>query len=400
MSLDMGMGLAKFEEHKPNGNDAHLFEQERRAALAGTLPPKQAETFRVAAVSPQLVRSEKNPIIVQNFNSAWESFTTFNPAALEIDGETHILYRAQGHDYVSRLGYARSKDGFGIDFRDPLPAFEDTSLSQVTEPVDYGSGGSLGGAEDPRATLLDGVIYVFYVAYDGCSPPKLALTSIAKEDFMNRRWKKWAPPKIVSQPNIIDKSGALFPEKIKGKFVIMHRIFPDIQLDYRDSLEFGPGDHLNVQARIAASETGWDSRKIGAGAPPLKTRMGWLLIYYGVDDRDARQYKIGAMILDSEEPSKVLFRSSKPVLEPRAWYEHSGFKPGILYPCGAVIKGADLIVYYGCSDNFVGAASIDLEQFLKDLSAVDQPHTEPDKVPAKIHHNVPTTEGMEVRAVA
>jgi predicted GH43/DUF377 family glycosyl hydrolase len=311
-----------------------------------------------------------NPIICPDPKHEWESFTTFNPTALEIDGVTHILYRAQGHDYVSRIGHATSANGVTIDSRDEIPAFQDAALTTNTQfAVDYGSGGSVGGAEDPRATLLDGIVYMFFVAYDGASPPRLALTTISKDAFLGRRWNEWSSTKTVSPPGVVDKSGTLFPEKIKGKFVVMHRIFPDIQLDYRDDLDFSSsGDYLQTLARIPASESGWDSRKIGAGAPPIKTAAGWILIYYGVDDADAREYKVGAMLLDLEDPARVLFRCSSPILEPRAWYEQSGFKAGILYPCGAVVKGPDLLVYYGAADNFVAVAKVNLAVFLAGMT--------------------------------
>lgn len=340
-------------------------------ATCRTPQPKRPSSGPPSKTSePEFSRYERNPIITPNPDHDWEAFTTFNPAALELNGTTHILYRAQGFDYISRIGYASSQDGFQIDYREPTPVFEDLGLEHRSQAgsihTPYGSGGSLGGAEDPRATLLEGRVYLFYVAYDGFNPPYLALTSISEEDFLERRWN-WAQPKTVSAAGIIDKSGVLFPEKINGKYVIMHRIFPDIQLDYRDTLEFTSDDPLRTDARIPASEKGWDSRKIGAGAPPIKTKDGWLLIYYGVDDQDGSCYKIGAMLLDLEEPSKVLYRSKSPILEPKAWYETSGFKPGILYPCGAVLKGEDLIVYYGAADNYVGAAKVPLEDFLNQI---------------------------------
>ena len=88
-----------------------------------------------------------------------------------------------------------------------------------------------------------------------------------------------------------------------------------------------------------------DRRKMGAGAPPLKTNHGWLLIYYGVDEKDASKYKMGAMLLDLNDPTKVLHRSSHPIIEPSDWYENEGHKAGIVYPCGALVKDGKLIIY-------------------------------------------------------
>ena len=372
----------------------HLSQDEMNAIYNTNYPPPRktpaelkeerlAQAKLAARPGPRLARYSRNPILKPVAAHAWESMTTFNPAAVEIDGVTHILYRAQGFDYVSRFGYMRSRDGFTVDYKSPMPVFEDRTLGEMARAGtarDYGSGGSLGGSEDPRATLFEGVVYVFYVAYDGCSPPHLAMVSIAKDDLVRNDWSKWSTPQRASQFGIVDKSGALFPERVNGgKVCILHRIFPDIQIDYRDEVDFSGGDLLQIHARIKASKEGWDSRKIGTGAPPLKTKDGWLVLTYGVDDRPGHdgRYCLGAMLLDLEDPSIVLSRSLTPILEPKAPYETttSAFKANILYVCGAVIKNDRLIAYYGAADTFVCAASADLDEFLallkKDRPVVD-----------------------------
>jgi predicted GH43/DUF377 family glycosyl hydrolase len=183
---------------------------------------------------------------------------------------------------------------------------------------------------------------------------------------LERRWK-WGGVKIISPPGIIDKSGCLFPEKIKGKYVVMHRIFPNILIDFVDDLEFADGATLQGTYAIKPRKDSWDSRKIGAGAPPIKTNDGWLLIYYAVDERDSSKYKIGAMLLDLKRPQKVLSRSSQPILEPLEWYENEGHKAGIAYPCGAVIKDGDLFVYYGGADSMVCVATANADEFITSL---------------------------------
>lgn len=312
------------------------------------------------------LRKEK-PMLVPKSDHTWEDMTCFNPAALHIENRVHLLYRAQGHDYVSRIGYAVSEDGVSIAERldDPIYCHYEEVPQQVSL-TSYASGGGLAGAEDPRATLVEDRIYMAYVAYDGLNPPRLAMTSIHLEDFLARRWL-WTRPVIISPPGIVDKSGVVFPEKVKGKYVMMHRIFPHIQIDYRDSLEFTDDDYLHTRDIIPIRPDMWDSRKIGAGAPPLKTSEGWLLIYYGVDDRNDKTYNIGAMLLDLENPSKVLYRSNQPILTPDEWFENEGFKPGIAYPCGAVIHDGTLFIYYGAADNYVCVAHSPLDTFLERL---------------------------------
>lgn len=320
-----------------------------------------------------LDRAKANPVIYPRSQFHWESFATYNPAAFYASGQVHILYRAQGPDLISSIGYANSSDGLKIDERLDSPvyvpqevfeSFQKASASDVEQK--YVSGGGIAGCEDPRVTLIEDRLYMTYVAFDGASPPRVALTSIHLDDFLAKRWF-WERPVLISPPGIVDKSAVIFPEKIKGKYVIMHRIFPNIQIDYTEDLNFDGSRWLAEKDRISIRENMWDSRKIGAGAPPIKTSEGWLLIYYGVDDRDDRFYKMGAMLLDLEDPTKVLYRSSTPILEPEDWYENSGFKPGIVYPCGAVVLNNTLLVYYGGADCVVCVASRDLNSFLDAL---------------------------------
>jgi len=307
--------------------------------------------------------------------NAWEAWQTFNPAALFENGKVHFLYRAIGEDGVSRLGYASSTDGIHIDDRSAFPAYMHShnhrgSAGAITPPDSalqfISGGGGWGGSEDPRLTRIGDRVYLLYVAFDGATPPRIALTSISLQDFLAKRWR-WDGAKMISSPGVVDKSSCLFPEKIGGKYVIMHRIFPNILIDFVDDLNFRDGQHLKGEFSINVREGYWDSRKIGAGAPPIKTKYGWLLIYYGVDDRDASQYKIGAMLLDLKNPTKVLCRTNHPILEPIEWYENEGHKAGVAYPCGAAVVNEKLFVYYGGADTVVCAACADLEMFLQSL---------------------------------
>ena len=320
---------------------------------------------------------EHNPIISPLGHHDWESVQTFNAAAVERNGSVHFFYRALGSDYVSRIGYATSRDGLMIDSRLPYPVYSIVSHDEhdtfpTYDSLQYSSGGGWAGCEDPRVTFIDDRLYMFYVAFDGRNMPRIAMTSLTAEDFDRKEWN-WTPAQIISQPGIVDKSGVLFPEKVQGKYVIMHRVFPDILIDFVDTLDFPRGTYLQGEHRINIRPGAWDSRKIGAGAPPLKTNHGWLLIYYGVDEKDASKYKMGAMLLDLNDPTKVLHRSSHPIIEPSDWYENEGHKAGIVYPCGALVKDGKLIIYYGGADTVVCAAYADLETFLQQLMHKEQP---------------------------
>ena len=282
------------------------------------------------------------------------------------------MYRAQGYDWVSRLGYAVSSNALSVEERAPDPVYECKPIhDQQSLPLPAGvanmsSGGRHLGCEDPRITAIDGMIYMLFVAFDGFSIPRLAITSIRQDDFLARKWQ-WSPARIISKPGVIDKSGALLSEKIDGKYVLFHRVFPDILIDFVDSLSFPGGAYLEGAFKISVRPGKWDSRKIGTGPPPIKTKYGWLLIYYAVDERDEHKYKIGVMLLDLNDPRRVLHRCSKPVLEPTARYENDGHKAGVAYPCGAAVIGSRLFVYYGGADSVVCAAAANLNRLLINL---------------------------------
>lgn len=322
-----------------------------------------------------LKKLPQNPIIRPIPEHFWESKATFNPAALYDQGKVHIVYRAIGDHDMSMLGYAKSQDGIHIDYRSkdpvyvPTEPFEFQPRSQAgTIPVSayQSGGGGYGGVEDPRLTKIGDKVYMTYVAYDGASPPRVALTSIHVEDLRHERWN-WAKPVLMSKSGVVDKNAVIFPEKIRGKFAIMHRIFPDILIDFVDSLDFDGETFLRGEYKISPRKLYWDNRKIGAGAPPIKTDEGWLLIYQAVGNDNPGHYRMGAMLLDYDNPTKVLSRSFNPILEPLEGYENEGYKSGVVYPCGAVILGDELLVYYGGADTVTCVARANYSQLINDL---------------------------------
>jgi predicted GH43/DUF377 family glycosyl hydrolase len=339
---------------------------------------------RVPNIRLVLERFEKNPILKPNPGNWWETKAVFNPAAIYEGGKVHILYRAIGETDVSVLGYASSTDGLHIRERLDKPVyvprepFEGTGLTNRpvmgTSGIYVSGGGGMGGCEDPRLTRIDDRVYITYVAYNGYSSPRVALSSIHIDDFLSRRWN-WKKPVLISAPHITDKNACLLPGKINGKYVIFHRVYPNILIDFVDDLDFdGETRWLAGQYEIPvrALSSDWDNHKVGAGPPPLKTKDGWLLIYQAVGKNGGYHYKIGAMLLDLKDPTKVLARSKKPILEPTTWYENDGLKSGVIYPCGAVIIKDRLFVYYGGADMLVCVASVKLNGFLDELSANHQ----------------------------
>ncbi len=332
---------------------------------------------KLAPVKHSLTRNEKNPILSPRQHLSWESEGVFNPAAIKIGDDIHMLYRAVGSDGVSRVGYATSKDGFHFGNGDTYPAFsfEKPRLIykglQKFDPVMYPSGGSFGGCEDPRIVCIDGTIYMTFNAFDGWDFIRIGLTMISEKDFLQKRWSAWSKPILISPPQEIHKNWMVFPEKIRGKFAVLHSISPKVEIEYRDSLtDIGitePFIKSPVGVRTSGREGGWESRIRGAGPPPLKTEKGWLVLYHANQDSEPHKYKLGAQLLDLKNPRKVIAQSVLPLLEPDSWYEND-WKPGIVYACGAIVKeheGKDrLYVYYGGGDKYVCAAYTDLNPLL------------------------------------
>jgi len=329
----------------------------------------------------------ENPIISPNSRNGWESWQTFNPGAVLIDDKVHFLYRAIGHDGISRLGYANSNDGLKINERHPEPAYQHVfSASKVPSfnIYSYASGGGWGGGcEDARISYIeeDGRIYIIYTACD--NGLRIGLSSIKVEDFLKKDWK-WKNSKLISKPGELHKNWMLFPEKIKGKYAILHSIVPKLEVEYLDNLNFDEIEYVDSSRKFGpqkneSSKKTWDKWLRGPGATPVKTKEGWLLFYHGMD-KDWSKYKVGVMLLDLKDPTKILYRSKEPVLEPEEFYENNGFKAGIVYVSGAVIKDGELLVYYGGSDSFVCVASANLDKFLQALKKGIKPKLKKKKI--------------------
>jgi len=319
----------------------------------------------------KLEKASNNPIISPSLYE-WESKATFNPAAFEYNGKVHIIYRAVGEDDVSVLGYASSFDGIHIEDRPTYFAYKRFFEYKEDGPkAEYLSGGGwCGGCEDPRMTLIDGIVYVIYTAFDGWGSVRLAMTSISLFDFLKKKWN-WKKAVLISPPGQINKNWVLFPEKINGKFAILHSFYPDILINYFDDLNELDGKHFitsNNTRPIDKTRT-WDSWFRGVGPTPIKTKEGWLILYHAMDHKNPDRYRLGAILLDLNDPTKVLYRSQNPILEPEEDYENNGHKWGVIYCCGAVVKDEDLFVYYGGADKFVCVASIKLQDLIDDLKA-------------------------------
>jgi predicted GH43/DUF377 family glycosyl hydrolase len=247
-----------------------------------------------------------------------------------------------------------SKDGFEVEEIADSPSFTGT-----VEEGQY-------GVEDPRITRIGGKYVMTYVSVsrnEGIS------TSLALSKDL-RNWKRQGI--IFSQQN---KDAVIFPEKIAGKYVALHRpegFFgsnkPSIWVSYSPDLVFWGREKSILHCR----EQGWDSERIGAGAAPVKTKGGWLEIYHGVRKEGKKKiYGAGAVLLDLRNPEKVLARTPKkePLFEPKHGFEKRGFTSNVVFPTGAVPdqKGKDLLVFYGAADTVVAVKKLALKEVLNSL---------------------------------
>lgn len=322
--------------------------------LLGTIYPKISTRWHFQ-------RSIKNPIIAPDKTHPWEAKATFNPAVLRIRDTIHILYRALSEDNTSSIGYASTKDGSSIIERDFSPVYvprEDFELKKIAD------GNS--GCEDPRLTKIGKTIYMCYTAFDGIGPPRVAVTSISEKNFLLKNWK-WEKPIIITPVGFDDKDTCIFPEKINGKYFVLHRVGDEMCGDYLKSLNFKTESVRKCIRIIGPRINKWDNLKVGISAPPIKTKYGWLLLYHGIS-KNHHTYRVGAVLLALNDPAIVLARLSDPIFEPEEPYEKIGIVNNVVFPCGMVEKDGLLYVYYGGADTVVGVATIELDMLLEALT--------------------------------
>ncbi|OGI74354.1 hypothetical protein A2W67_02830 [Candidatus Nomurabacteria bacterium RIFCSPLOWO2_02_40_28] len=303
----------------------------------------------------------KNPIITPKTTHPWEAKATFNPAVLRLGDTTHILYRALSADNTSSIGYAASKDGVNIDERLSEPIYSSRESFESKKVA-----GANSGCEDPRLTKIGKTIYMCYTAFDGIGPARVAITSISEKNFLQKNWK-WEKPVVITPEGFDDKDTCIFPEKTKGKYFILHRVGDQICGDYFKTLNFKNETVKKCIRIIGPRINSWDSSKVGITAPPIKTKYGWLLLYHGVS-KSHNTYRVGAVLLDKNDPALVISRTTDPIFEPREPYEKLGIVNNVVFPCGMALQDDLLYIYYGAADSVVGVATVELNIILKALT--------------------------------
>ncbi len=258
-----------------------------------------------------------------------------NAGAVKFEGRYILLLTIEALDGRTRIYRAESEDGYYFTIH-PQPVL----ACAATDPfATY----ECSGVEDARVTLLDGTYYVIYTAN---SPVGLRLV-VAK----TQKFKTFERVSLASEPDT--KGGALFPERVKGRYARLERPREghSIWVAYSDDLHYWGGAEFVMGPRHGF----WDFHRVGPGVPPIPVEEGWLLIYYGEKLTSAGPlFRLGAAVLDRDEPTKVLGRSDVPLLSPREPYERVGDVGNLVYACGAVLEdGGQLRLYYGGSDSCI-----------------------------------------------
>ena len=329
----------------------------------------------------KLKRYENNPIVSPNPAHTWESLVTTNPAAWydEESGEVKLLYRCAGNDAEHRvhLALAVSKDGYNFERVGEVPV-----VSPLAGTMDAGC------LEDPRLVKF-GEWYHITAAVRPFPPGKYWESDAEKEyhaPFMSadtpvayqhcktstvliltKDFKTFIRAGRMTDPSLDDRDVIIFPEKINGKYYTLHRPyewcgdgyeteFPamwiaesDDLLGWKDMKFFAKGKH------------DWE-QKIGGSTPPIRTDKGWLTLYHAVGDD--KHYRIGAFLLDLDDPTRILHRTTDFIYEPEVDYELKGLYNGVVFPCGNVVIDGTLFVYYGGADKYCGVATCALSELV------------------------------------
>lgn len=336
-----------------------------------------------------MIKLRREGIILEKTRNDFENKAVLNPGVAQDGKSVHVVYRAINKEFMSCLGYARLEG--------PTKVVERWNKPFLAPQYKYESR----GIEDPRITKIDGVYYLVYIVHDGknallaysygkdllklrrggvISPQvpyskagKLFRHSKLKDDyyFYQAYYQQFGGKNI----KLWDKDGCLFPEKVNGKFILMHRILPDIQIAHFEEFsqlkdEYYWIEYLMNMSKYVVMENAYDfeERHLGGGAPPIKTKYGWLVIYHGTEESNKRRiYRGGAALYDLDDPTRLKARLPYPIIEPEKDYELRGHVSQVVFPTGTSQFNGKLYVYYGAADSRIAVASVKLDDLIEEL---------------------------------
>ena len=300
----------------------------------------------------QLTRVSHSPIMLPSLTNDWENENVFNPAVIHHDGIFKMWYRAQGMDWISRIGYAVSEDGI--------------HWNRLQNPIKSYSGGlDSRGVEDPRVVVIDGEYLMTYTAYgsevvEGAEPthdrggilPMIARSQngIVWEDIC---------PIVTGEDN---KDHLLFPRKINGRYAAFHRRWPNVWLAYSENLVDWPEEWMAPIYGPRPGGDAWDTKSVGSNGIPIETAEGWLVINHGYNEDHI--YRFGVVLLDLDDPSKVIHRPKTSIFAPKEIWELRGDVPNVVFSCANPVVEEDVYVFYAGGDHAIGLATCKLEELM------------------------------------
>ena len=284
-------------------------------------------------------RYSKNPIIKRN--PIGNVARIFNSAVVPFNGKFYGVFRAEDRRTLPHLRVGYSDDGINFTFEDHPIDFKDEDGNSWNPYYSY----------DPRVTKIGDEYYVCWCLEAHGPALGLAVT----KDF--KTFTRLENPTLP-----FNRNGVLFPRLFDGKYKLLSRVsdnghtpFGDIFISESKDLVYW-GRHRHVMER--GGQGWWGSLKIGSGAVPIETEVGWLMLFHGVCNTcNGYVYSIGVCILDRDEPSKVLYRANEYILTPEMDYETVGFVPNVCFPCANLVDTEGRVaIYYGSADTYVSLA--------------------------------------------
>ncbi len=285
------------------------------------------------------IYNDEGKVEIIKFNLDDPKFDASDPRVINYDGI----------DYLTTISH------FRLLFSDDGTTFyESEEYPSIFGEGEYESY----GIEDCRVSKIEDTYHLTYTM--------VSSNGVGVGLRTTKDWKNFEKKGMIFSPH--NKDCALFEEKIKGKYYALHRpSSPELGGNYLWLAESPDGIHWGNHKCIAKTRNGkFDSSRLGAGAAPIKTKKGWLEIYHGAtaDNR----YCLGALLLDLDDPSKVIARSEEPIMEPIAEYEKTGFFGNVIFTNGHTVNGDTIQMYYGASDEFVCLATLSINHILKTLN--------------------------------
>jgi len=328
-------------------------------------------------------RHPENPIVVPGERS-WRMATVFNPGVLHENGRFYLYERTAGdlRPFKCFIGMRESEDG--VHFKESRP-------EPVITPTMCGS--AHGSVQDPRVAKIDGRYWMTFAfrpyawnshptglgvphsfqpeieGWDGDPASNQTRSGLAVSDNLyDWSFHSWITPDTIDDRDVI-----LFPERIGGKYVVLRRPLGFVDASHktpmRGCIQLSVSDDLARWSEpeiIVEPEFAWENNRIGGSTPPIKTDEGWLILYHGVETLDPAVkrvvYRLGAVMLDLEDPRKIVARPKDFIMEPEAYYERFGlYIPNVVFPSANVVVDGNVFLYYGCCDTSIGLATAPLQ---------------------------------------